>query len=79
MFEEVAILNKIPIQRQAPYSRYVLEKLGRTWISNDPNDKDWFDQENVFEELKEDLILKLQSKYISKSNGKINYLVLLKK
>ena len=74
LFEEIASLDKIPSQRnEKMYPRYVLEKLGRTWISNDPLDKQWFDQENVFQELKEDLASRLQSKHISKSTGKIQF------
>lgn len=76
MFEEIASFGKIPTQRTGPYSRYVLEKLCRTWLSNDPHDKQWFDQEAIFKELKEDVVLKLQSKYQFSHNGKIKYFAL---
>lgn len=49
-FDAIAGLDKIPGQRERTYSRYVLEKLGRTWVSNDPMDKQWFDQEIVWQE-----------------------------
>lgn len=73
-FDAVNDLNKIPSQREKTYPRYVLEKLGKTWVSTDPVDKHWFDQKEIFEELKDDLILKLQSKFMSKSSGKISML-----
>lgn len=37
-------------------------------------DKEWFDQKNIFDELKEDLILKLEYKFSYKSDGKVLYL-----
>lgn len=77
-FNAIVDLDKVPSQREGMHPRFVLEKLGRTWISIDPVDKQWFDQENIFQELKEDLVLKLQSKFISKSSGKIIYFTLKK-
>lgn len=71
LFDEIVSLDQIPKQREPKYSRYVLEKLGRTWLSDDPDDTKWFDQKTVFDELKRDLVLRLYSKYIFKSDGKI--------
>lgn len=75
LFVEIAVLDKIKGQREGKYPRYVLEKLSRTWISNDPLDKLWFDQENVFEHIKKDLILKLKSKFVYDSSGNIFILI----
>lgn len=68
-FDQIAALDKIPSQREGTYPRYVLEKLVRTWISYDPMDKQWFDTKNIFNELKNDLISKLQSKFTYESSG----------
>lgn len=62
-FEKINGLSKVPSQREGEYSRYILEKLGRTWILDDPEDKNWFDEKTVYEELEKDLIMKLQSKF----------------
>lgn len=73
LFDTIARLKTIPSQREGTFSRYVLEKLGKTWISDDPIDRQWFDNELVFNELKEDLILRLQSKFNSNAKGIITF------
>lgn len=74
-FEKINTLTKVPSQREGEYSRYILEKLGRTWILDDPEDRNWFDEKSVYDELEKDLIMKLQSKFPpTNSNRKINFI-----
>lgn len=73
-FETINSLTSIPKQREGEYPRYVLEKLGRTWITSNPDGKDWFDQNEIFTALKNDLIMKLESKYsLTANSGKEHF------
>lgn len=74
-FDVINNLKTVPKQREDNYPRYVLEKLARTWHLESPKDSDWFDKKNIYDELKKDLIAKLESKFLSiDSNGKYFYL-----
>lgn len=64
-FEDINNYCKVPAQREKRYPRYLMEKLVRTWLMKD---KQWFDQENVFAALKEDIGAMLNSQYPSKKN-----------
>lgn len=59
-FEDVNKYNKMQPQRDKKYPRYVMEKLTRTWIKKD---KEWFDQKEVYEALKEDIVDMIDSKF----------------
>lgn len=73
-FATINELNKIPKQREGIYPRYVLEKLGRTWIEDEGKDKNWFDKATIFDELQKDLVARLDSKCFVDSTG--TYIVL---
>lgn len=75
-FETINHIESVPKQREGTYPRYVLEKLARTWISDDPVDKDWFDDKRIYDELQQDIVAMLESKFVDvSSSGK--YFILL--
>lgn len=61
-FETINAFDEIPNINEKSCPRYVLHDLVRTWISENPDDKSWFDREDIYSLLKDDLILRLQSK-----------------
>lgn len=69
-FEDINNYNKVPFQRDSMYPRYVMEKLVKTWLKRD---KEWFDQKEVFETLKEDIADMLDSRFPSKRELRKNY------
>lgn len=68
-FTNINELTEIPKQRENKYPRYVLEKLGRTWIGEKGDDTNWFDKATIFEELHKDLVARLASKCVVDSSG----------
>lgn len=72
-FEEINKENGIPKSRNyGPYKkRYIFKHVLKTWLSEDPQDRQWFDNAEVYKLLKDSLISKLESLsfgYISKIN-----------
>lgn len=64
-FEDINKHDKVPAQRDKTYPRYLMEKLVKTWLRRD---KQWFDQKEIFEILKEDIAAMLDSKSPPKKN-----------
>lgn len=64
-FEHVISLGKIPLMNEGTYPRYVLHDLVKTWVGNNPDDK-WFDREDVWDWLKDDVISRIQSTICTK-------------
>lgn len=48
------------------YPRYVLHDLVQTWIEKKPEMNRWFDKENIYNLLKDDLIQRIKSQLPSK-------------
>lgn len=71
-FATINQLTKIPKQREGIYPRYVLEKLGRTWVEDGGDDKNWFDKAIIFQELHKDLVARLESKCVVDSSSKFS-------
>lgn len=71
-FEIINDLEKIPNQREGIYPRNVLQKLAKTWISDDPIDRSWFDNEDIFNAVKDSLVERLASKYSFLSKRKFS-------
>lgn len=70
---EINELETVPPQRELDkrYSMYVRQRLCTTWLNDERSDKSWFDKKVIFEELKEDLTDRLQSRNIKRnSDGK---------
>lgn len=65
-FETINDYDEIPKINEKTCGRYVLHDLVRTWVSENPNDKCWFDREDIYNLLKDDLILRIQSKLPTK-------------
>lgn len=61
-FEEVNECDQIELQRDTKYTRFLLEKLTRTWLSKYPMDKMWFDQQDVYKYLKTPLVNRILCK-----------------
>lgn len=61
-FEDVNSYNEVPSQKNTKYPRYLMEKLVKTWLKKDTK---WFDQQEVFEILKDDIVAMLDSKFPS--------------
>lgn len=66
-FEEINNFDKIPKQREGKYPRSFMQKLVRTWLCEGTKDKMWFDQRNIFNNVKFALIEKLKSHYVDNS------------
>lgn len=66
-FETINSMNEIPIKNEKTYPRYVLHDLVKTWIAENPDDKSWFDREDVYDLLKDDLVERIQSKLPKKA------------
>lgn len=58
-FETINAIDEIPKINDKIYPRYVLHDLVRTW--NSKNSYIWFDREDVFNSLKDDLIKRIKS------------------
>lgn len=61
-FETINAFDEIPNINEKSCPRYVLHDLVRTWISEDPDDKSWFDRADIYDFIKDDLILRIHSK-----------------
>lgn len=70
-FEIINAFDEIPKINEKTYPRYVLHDLVQTWIAKDPVDKCWFDREDIYNSLKDDLILRIQSQLPTKTLRKI--------
>lgn len=68
-FETVNAIDEIPKVNENTCPRYVLHDLARTWIE----DKSWFDRQDVYNLLKDDLILRIQSKLPTNTLRKLYY------
>lgn len=66
-FETVNAFDEIPKINEKIYPRNVLHDLVKTWIAKNPEDKCWFDREDVYDLLKDDLILRIQSQLPTKT------------
>lgn len=60
-FDQINSFNDIPKVNENTCPRYVLHDLVKTWISENPGDI-WFDRKDIFDLLRHDLILRIQSK-----------------
>lgn len=60
LFEVINSFDEIPSNNEGTYPRYVLHDLVQTWIGTDSQDK-WFDREDVWNLLKEDVVARIQS------------------
>lgn len=66
-FETVNECHEIPGKNESKYPRHVLHDLVQTWTTENPQDKRWFDRKDIFELLKDDLALRIQSQVPTKS------------
>lgn len=60
-FETINFFDEIPKINENRCPRYVLHDLVLTWIAKNPVDKCWFDREDIYNFLKDDLISRIQS------------------
>lgn len=62
-FADVNNHTRVPTSRDATYikKRYVMQRIVRTWLTLSPEDSCWFDTENIYKFVKDDLINKLRS------------------
>lgn len=75
-FNEINQLEKIPDRSEKGsnnYPRFAMNYFAKTWIRDDPKDKNWFDERDTFEKLKGDLIERLQSQYLPNNSRKYSY------
>lgn len=70
-FETINAFDEIPHFNDSKCPRYVLRDLVQTWIAKDPQDKCWFDRADIYDLIKDDLILRIQSKLPTKTLRKL--------
>lgn len=67
-FEDINSLSEVKKQREGKFGRFIMEKLSRTWLLNDPMDCSWFDNSEVYGYLKNQLIDRLSSVSLRHNN-----------
>lgn len=67
-FEDINSVDTIPNIKEKEYGcpRYVMHDLVQTWIGINQEDR-WFDKKDIFDLLKDDLILRIKSQLPSKT------------
>lgn len=59
-FKEINGLKNVQPQREKKHKRFLMEKLSETWLLTEPMDR-WFDNQEIYDALKEALIARLMS------------------
>lgn len=62
-FSNINEYSTIPTKRQSG-SRDIIYHLVKTWINKEPNDRAWFDKQEIYTTLKEALAAKLRSETV---------------